>query len=133
MKWRFFAWERISRNGNDEYLYRLKIFQCPLFGIFLHWFIGSDDECKHDHPWSFVSIILYGGYWEEAPNGKLTWYPAGSILRRMNPARCHRVVIDKPAMSLVIIGPKKRSWGFHTPLGWIHWLDYRYSEHCAGG
>ncbi len=144
MKWRFWQWERITRFNEspeqkdydgkpteNDYLYRLKVFQCPWFGVFLHWFVSSDDECQHDHPWKFVSIILSGGYWEQGPDGKTTWYPPGSILRRMDPTRSHRVIVDKPAMTLVIIGPKKRTWGFHTLLGWIPWYHYKYSQHCS--
>jgi hypothetical protein len=34
-------------------------------GVKLHHFLRSDeDRDLHDHPWSFLSIILWGGYWE---------------------------------------------------------------------
>ena len=32
------------------------------FNIFLHRFIKSDPDDLHDHPWSFRSIILKGGW-----------------------------------------------------------------------
>lgn len=43
--------------------------------IYLHKFMRSDeDRALHDHPWSFLSIILRGGYFEisETFEGKKT-------------------------------------------------------------
>lgn len=74
----FMKFERIPRHNDQPYLDRWIIFRCRWFGILLHKFIGSDDECLHDHPWWFFVWILKGGYWE--------WTPATSVsayLRRI--------------------------------------------------
>lgn len=49
----------------DAYLTRWTLFGCSLFTIKVHKIMMSDEACLHDHPWSFLSVILSGGYWEE--------------------------------------------------------------------
>lgn len=48
---------------------------------FVHFWLNSDPESHHDHPWHYVSMILRNGYWESTPNGR-TFVAAGSILCR---------------------------------------------------
>lgn len=62
-----FKRERIPRHNNRPYLERLLIFRCKWFSVMLHRFIGSDDECTHDHPWPFWTWLVKGGYWEYVP------------------------------------------------------------------
>ena len=85
-----------TRFGN-AYLHRLKALNVP-------------PQC-HDHPWSFVTFILRGGYWE-FHDGAWTWRRPGSILFR--PAEfSHNVVTKGVAWSIVIVSRKRRDWGFH--------------------
>lgn len=53
--------------GSDEtvYMRRWILLQCPLFSVRLHKFMRSDHDVLHDHPWSFFTLILSGGYWED--------------------------------------------------------------------
>ena len=53
----------IARDG-QEYLRRW-MFRCKLFSVRLHHFIGADPDHHHDHPFSFVSLLLRGSYTEE--------------------------------------------------------------------
>lgn len=130
--------------GRDTgpYLIRWAI-NTPLFGIKLHHILRSDeDRDLHDHPWSFLSIILLGRYWEhkaviESNNCKYdirldgkpatirTWYGPGSILWRPAPSP-HRLELPagRSAWTLVITSAKKREWGFRTVCGWVPWTDY---------
>jgi hypothetical protein len=92
----------------------------------VHEIIRSDDDrALHDHPWSYVSIILRGGYWEHTPDGKRKYYGAGSILYRPYTS-IHRLEIPEgtTATTLFIMGPYKQGWGFHTPEGKIPWREY---------
>lgn len=125
--------------------------------IYLHHIVKSDpDREHHDHPWDFYSFLFWGGYWEETPlkttsfydaqthllkqrrlskvvtyadgtYGMRTWYHPCSFLRR--PAEwAHRLYLEKPAWSLVYTSKKRREWGFHSIMGWIHnrvFLDYK--------
>lgn len=123
-------WERITRGDNSDYLWRLKIFTCTFCRIYLHIFVASDDECLHDHPWNFLSFMIWGGYWEVTPKGK-KWYGPGRLLYRRASWK-HQVVINKPAVTFVITTGKLRNWGFWTKMGeWIHHRIYEKNIHCA--
>lgn len=91
--------------------------------IYLHEFFRGDlDRCLHDHPWSFVSVVLKGGYWEVMQDG-WHWRPPGSILFRPAETR-HRIVLSSAApktWSLVVVGRVQRAWGFYTLNGWQKW------------
>lgn len=56
---------RLKRADDVVYLDRWG-WECRRFGVFLHRMDGRDPGMDlHDHPWSFVSVILAGGYVEE--------------------------------------------------------------------
>lgn len=52
--------------------------------IFVHHFHRSDSPVYHDHPFSYMTIILKGGYWEHKPdkfgNDVKTWRGPGSVV-----------------------------------------------------
>jgi hypothetical protein len=135
----------VDNEGRDTgpYLIRWAI-NTPLFGIKLHHILRSDeDRDLHDHPWSFLSIILSGGYWEHTarepdvdprfdlrhmtgkPVTDRTWHGPGSILWRPAPSP-HRLELPegRSAWTLVLTGPKRREWGFRTICGWISSSSY---------
>lgn len=123
-------WENITRHDDQPYLTRLIVFRCWLFSLMVHWFEDGDDECLHDHPWPFMSVILKGGYWEVTDEGR-KWYGAGSVLFR--PATWkHRIELAPglKAVSVVLTGRRIRSWGFFTKFGWLHHTRYSYRQHC---
>lgn len=111
---------------------RFYLFQCPLFALYVHHFHRSDnDRHVHDHPWSFVTLLLSGGYWEnlpkfaEQPDGPQVrvWRRRGSILWR--PAEWqHWVEIERPVWTLVLRLRRRREWGFWTAKGWVDWQTY---------
>lgn len=103
------------------------------FNIYLHKFVGDDDErACHDHPWWSLSIRLKGrmieNYIEHVP---FQISDGGISLNheRLAPRFCfrhagfaHRLeLINKPCWTLFITGPRKREWGFHCKKGWQHW------------
>lgn len=105
-----------------------------VFGIFLHKLCRSDhDRSLHDHPWSFLSLLLKNGYSEERfvcdiHDEVVTQYDkhrVGAILWRPATWR-HRVIIEpgKPAWTLIFLGPRARRWGFWTKTGWCWWKKY---------
>jgi hypothetical protein len=122
----------------DNYLSRWTLLQ--LFGLqlCLHYFHRGDaDEYPHDHPWSFWTLILSGGYFEilhrprQVGNRyvfveKAAVHRPGTVLFR--PAHWpHRVLMHKtrpPVWTLIVTGPVKRRWGFQTLFGWVHWKRY---------
>lgn len=108
-------------NGNGEvHMVRYSIFSW----LKLHHFLKSDQDCMHDHPWKFISIILRGYYYEETPRD-CKKYKSGSILVR-KAKHIHRILVpqNKSVWSLVITFKPTQTWGFYTKKGWIHWRKY---------
>ena len=98
--------------------------------VFLHLFHRSDVEPYfHDHPWPYWSLILWGGYHEETPQGR-RWYGPLSLLRR--PAEWqHRVDVPEGqrCWTLLWIGTKVRSWGFWCPkTGFLPWRQHEANQ-----
>jgi hypothetical protein len=95
----------------------------------LHWIKRADPQPDlHDHPNTFLSIVLSGWYDEEVP-------PPGAKHERVrkrvyffNFKRStdrHRIIaLGKRTLTLVFAGPVVRDWGFHTPDGWVYWRQY---------
>ena len=48
------------------------------FNILVHKILKQDRGDLHDHYWSYITIILKGGYWETTKKGKF-WRPPGYI------------------------------------------------------
>lgn len=71
----------------------------PLFNVYVHKFLRSDDDrALHDHPWWFVSLILRGGYVEisAAPDGRTTALCRTSVFDWRSPFRS-RMLAFRPA------------------------------------
>lgn len=122
----------IQREDGKDYLIRWTLFTCRWFSIKLHKILISDDDCLHDHPWAFISILLKGSYIEHRRIGYIDYkkkYRAGNILYR-HLHSIHRLEIDKPVTSLVITFRKKKTWGFYTKKGWVHWREYKTTGAC---
>lgn len=100
--------------------------------LYLHHILRSDaDRELHDHPWAFVSIILWRGYREETQWGE--WWHWGTKLQRKWPGfilfraaeHRHRLhLVGGPAWSLVFTSLKKRTWGFWRTGCFIPWREF---------
>lgn len=123
--------EDITPDGyRDVYMTRWLLLSTKWFTIRLHLFRRSDNDVMHDHPWPFISILLWRGYFEETPKGK-RWYIPGSILYR--PAVwIHKVILKNnlPCLTLCVTGKKVREWGFHCPERWKHWKEFFTTNKC---
>lgn len=103
------------------------------YRLYLHHTTMSDlDRDPHDHPWDFWSFMLLGCWIEKryflcgtknccvCPG----WLQdvrveAGDLIRR-SPGDIHRItLLSKSAWTLVLAGPWKRRWGFHTKDGFV--------------
>src|SRR5688572_1995771 len=115
----------ITRDNGDPYLIRYYLLKTKYIRIVLHRILLSDDDCLHDHPWNFISLILKGGYFEkfEDVNGniKYKWYGVFSLLfRKAEWKHSLRLAPGKRALTLVLMFKYKREWGFWTKNGWTH-------------
>ena len=79
------------------------------FNILLHKILKSDLGDLHDHYWSYITIILKGGYWETNENGTF-WRGPGYIgFRKASDRHSLKIPKDKPAWTLLLAGPNKGS------------------------
>jgi hypothetical protein len=124
-----------DRQDNEPYLERYYLFlkdreKFP-FNIFLHKFLKSDPDDLHDHPWCFISLPLYPGYWEYLDGRKEPVWRGPFSIRYANEFTYHRVELHKDynyCWSIFIPGIQKREWGFKTINGWVNnkqYLSYR--------
>lgn len=146
----------ILRRGADglAYLTRWGI-RTRLFSIYVHRFDGPDPGIDlHDHPWTFRSIVLRGGYVEERCRTLWAIQHARvhqrsiarmgfSILGRGTPVArrrfhvnhmpldtAHKITDVIPGtITLVLCGPVRRSWGFYTPFGYVRHDLYEHPDH----
>ena len=118
-----------DRMDREPYLERYYLFlrertRFP-FNIFLHRFLKSDPDVLHNHPWSYRTIILLGGYWEHKSDGVFWRGPLSYIYAPTN--TYHRVELDKKipyCWTLFMPGIKEQSWGFLTEKGHVDHEKY---------
>jgi hypothetical protein len=132
----------LDRQANEPYLERYYLFLKDRhwfpFNIFIHKFLKSDPDDVHDHPWSYATFILKGGYYEYIPefdiNGrkiseKCYWRGPGHF-RICSADSYHRIEL-KPgvtAWTLFMPGPQIREWGFLVRNRWVHHTQYLKEE-----
>jgi hypothetical protein len=122
MKWKHI--EDIDKPG-DVYLSRLMIVRTRWFGVYFHIIRRPDwSRCQHDHPWSFITFILRGGYVEQIGQSFVT-RRAGYIGYRSRQFE-HSIVrlLSNTSWSLVLRGRDHEQWGFRTPEGKVPWARY---------
>lgn len=119
------------RSRNDTlHFQRFRLLALPWFSIFLHRLLASDvDKHLHDHPWDFVSLILWGSYTELCASSPNWSTPTPRTVKRGDIVRhdhsdAHKLTLNsKSVWSLVFIGSKRYDWGYQTETGWMdHWL-----------
>jgi hypothetical protein len=131
-----------DRVGDEDlYMQRLLIEIGPRRrSIRLHVIHREDtDNCLHDHPWAFWSVILWGGYREEVPAPDSTpeeaarGYPR-RVIQTARPFRFrflpldykHRIteLLRGRSITVAYAGPLEQHWGFHTAEGKLPWEDF---------
>lgn len=110
---------------NDPYLERYILW----FGgtLRLHKFWRSDDDrALHDHPWRFITFPLatYNEITEDKDGNAIN-----NTVTRFRPhyrpaAYKHRVIIDKPAWTIIVTGTHLRDWGFYPGGRFVHWSKF---------
>lgn len=109
-----------------------------LGSIRLHHICTEDrDDAMHDHPFSFYTLILTGGYLEARPEQRdpcfsfdgrelavATWRRPGSVAYRHACDRHKITYVKQDTWTLVFAGPLRQWWGFYTPIGKIFWREY---------
>ena len=111
------AWNEPVGRLESPYLRRW-VLETPWFSLRLHRWIYSDDQrALHDHPWSFLVLILTSSYRDRTEKGE-ELLVAGSVRFRRAEHR-HAVIVPVGGVwTLLATGPERREWGF--------WVDGRF-------
>lgn len=128
---RWLSWRGVRKGPVTRFF----IVNTERFGIYLHRIDRPDlDRDCHDHPWSFVTIVLRGGYKEERREPSCSriarWRWRFSVAYRHR-TDAHRIAVVLPnTWTLVIRGRDTLTWGFYRDVGhgltrWIDWRQYR--------
>lgn len=122
----------------DRYYLFLKERKNFPFNITLHKVMVSDESVLHDHPWSYATLILKGGYYEYVPCYSQEGNVVGATARWRGPGHfrfrssddLHYLKLKKdkdgkeiPCWSLFYMGKKQKEWGF---LPFVKTLGYRW-------
>ncbi|VVB51713.1 Uncharacterised protein [uncultured archaeon] len=112
-----------------EQFTRYQLLKTKWLNVYLHRLNApkAHAEC-HNHPWSFITLILWGGYKEFLGDRWHRRRPGTILYRRAETA--HNVVTNGTSWSLVVTGPNRRDWGFQdcrlpAGQGQIPWDVYR--------
>lgn len=142
-RWSVLTYREIedASDPDEVYLRRWTILGTPWGSLKLHNIRMPDgDRALHDHPWSFASFIIAGGYIEERLTlGVHEWPREVRDLYVRRPRSIHRMPCDGahrirellgPCWTLVVTGPFRRVWGFYPEPG--VWVPHdRYLEWLA--
>ena len=123
----------LDRNNKHPYLIRYYLFLkerswFPV-NIFLHKFMKSDPGDLHDHPWSYFTFIVKGGYFEWTPQ------PDGRVLREWHgrwhfrfksASSKHRIELMEGVTpwTIFIAFKHEREWGFYPKGKFVHNAKY---------
>jgi hypothetical protein len=109
---RFVPHKEIGWEAIGEKFTRFQLIKTKWFNVYLHKLIAPNwhPHC-HDHPWSFVALLLRSGYLEQVGE-KVFRRRIGSFLYR--PATfVHNVITPfGTSWSLIFTTGKQRDWGF---------------------
>jgi hypothetical protein len=107
-----FPFKEIGWSEIGEEFTRYQLAKTRFFNIYIHRLIAPNwhPEC-HDHPWSFVSLLLWNGYRERIGAREFRRRP-GMVLYR-SATFLHNVITPYGvSWSLIFTAPKSRDWGF---------------------
>ena len=117
-KWFQIRWA--ERLGDPEHPYLIR-WTFIIFGFSIrihHWLRSDDRRYFHDHAADFISIVLWGRYWNTIPvdpelppsrNLKRSiWYSKAEQRHYLN-------IPKEGAWTLLLEGRPRRKWGFYVP------------------
>ena len=117
----------IYRAKGQLYLSRYVVERFNWLSTYIHQFHISDYPVPHDHPWSFLSIVLKGYYIEHFVDGTFEIRKAGSI-RFRQAKEFHWIEVpagmEGKVWTLFFGFKRKREWGFLTKDGWVDHVTY---------
>lgn len=119
-----------DEDGNVHFR-RWRIVETPLFNLYIHQILRNDKTPPHNHPWWFLSFVLWGGYREYLEthrNGNSSyWYKDRRwlSLHYMAKTTYHKFKLFQPTWTIVLTGSRHSDeWGVWDGERHIHQRDY---------
>jgi hypothetical protein len=106
-------------------LLRRTLAACRFGKLLLHEFMpNATDGAFHDHPASFLTFVLHGGYTDVTPEGKHDHVNAPTVrFRRAEHAHITEVGV-LGCTTFVVMFRKRRDWGFFRDDKWYEWRRF---------
>ena len=105
--------EIISKDGVLHFR-RWQVLGTPWFTINLHGIYHEDEERDlHNHPFDFISIVLFGSYTEKLNSGKTNERKIFNIAKRKSDV-FHKIekLHSKKIFTLNLMWNRKKEWGY---------------------
>lgn len=118
--------EIVSKSGALHFR-RWNIISTPWFNIYLHGIYKRDEELHlHNHPWTFISIVLKGWYSEKLEGGHLNVRYPGNFVKR-KPDDFHKIdsIHSKSVYTLNFVWNKQNTWGYKVNGKFVDHETYR--------
>lgn len=132
---RWLKWHKVLRWPTGEEYLRRWMLTPEILGrkwpirLYYHAIVRRDfGRHPHDHPASFLTWIISGGYWEAIYDDRgqyveTAWRGPGLYWRRAE--HVHQVVSVRPnTRTLSLWGPYRRQWGFWVNGQFVPEHDY---------
>jgi hypothetical protein len=114
----------------DPLLTRWYLIRTAPIAVFLHLFHRSDeDRALHDHPWNFITVILWNGYLEHTPAGIKRRWPFTIHYRPATWQHRVELINGRKPLTLFIRFREHRVWGFWEKTGFIAWNKW-WQQNC---
>lgn len=86
----------------------------------------DDDKHLHSHPWSFISLVLFGSYTEELYGSGLNKRRPGNIAFRVA-QQYHKIhtLHSKKVYTLNIMWGRQETWGYRVDGKFVDHESYR--------
>jgi hypothetical protein len=129
-----FLTKEIKSQEGVVHFRRWRFLELPFLRVYLHNILRADeDKHQHDHPWSFCSFILKGGYkqdvtkWWTGPYETISDECRAGSFRKYCSRDTHKLTeLFGSTWSIVVAWGFKREWGYQTiERGWLKANEYR--------
>lgn len=118
------GWEVIGPEA-CPLMFRKTLLACRWFKLLLHCFVpNASDEAHHDHPRSFLTLVVRGGYDDVTPDGISERLRAPAIRYRRAEHSHITLVHADGATTIVLMGRVRRAWGFWRDGKWFEWRTF---------
>lgn len=124
---KIFLNKEIKSKYGELHFQRWTIMSLPWFSIYLHFIYKADEDAHlHNHPWNYLSFVVYGTFIEQTENNHLECILPGKIIIRK--AKVYHKITDlftNKIITLFITGKRFNEWGYEVNGKFVGHKEYR--------